>query len=564
MKVFGRSPQQRRRRQIPEDRQCLLKVESRDGKKEQEEEEEDIDYCAHFTKTHPNVSKSGIGCIKSTFRRRQISEDRQRLLLPEESRDGKDEQEEQEPVYNYGAHFIVEQEDYRSMASAWESRCMELEDTIKRMRTSHQVPLPKDPNKKLLSAMHMMKVYILKLENDNELLSDSLTEQAHLIESRSAGEGTESTENDGTKSSTTPSQQQQKPDWKLVAIMANKLVEAKKEISTLKYSIVLKEIDTETLVSQCDELLYENERLATKCQSLEEAASTLFEEVQASERKMLRMEREPPLVGTQDSIESDIVETEETDAVEAKKPKEMIEPVREGHQEDAMLENTSARWQEVGAVLSATQSSSEESDIDSQGEAGSSCYEEAYDDEVCGEEEIIVETVREDSDDDDDEVSKGQQEVSNPAFEEQKSLEDGESETSWSHEEERDELGPLPSNPFESIRDDASSFVDKKCLPSASTLNEMQQYLEELAIRRRENGEAHEATMPAVQANHADQNASQKAEDARLQILQNVSKHGKWRNKLFSRLKRNETSSEQPQELKRNAREAETDDGVWC
>lgn len=509
--------------------------------------------------------------LGGSIRRGHVSEDRECLL---ESRESK---EEQEAAYDYGNDLGLEQEDYLRMAAAWESRCVELEAIIKQMKMySYQMPqmslaTPNGPRQErehneMQSAMKMMKQYVLKLENENEILSESLAERDQT-ETRS-GVGSA-----GSSPSAAEGKTPNKPDWKVVSIMATKLVEAKKEISELTYANACKDRDMESLISQFEEMQYENERLTTKCMSLEQAASSLVKEVFETTKVTSGEKTQSRLVKTRGATTSLDVEIDwlpEDATIHGSQELGQESSVHENEADDTIHDDNS----QIVLGETTVESQDDASSCDQNEHIKTSArvsFEEIPESRanLSMEEDVIVETVRGDSDDDD--ISEGQPKDLETEGKDPVGSQDGSSSDDVSDGERRDGLGPLPSNPFETLRHD--SLVNNELEPSTSTTSEMQQYSRDAAVFHHENAEAREATMSAIQERRANQepevrvdgDTSQKPHDVRLDILQNVSKHGKWHNKLLCRLgvKRNETS-EKPKKGKRKAKGAETEHGVFC
>eukprot|EP00934_Nitzschia_sp_Nitz4_P004780 Nitzschia sp. Nitz4//scaffold81_size91200//13467//14903//NITZ4_004975-RA/size91200-processed-gene-0.117-mRNA-1//-1//CDS//3329558677//4770//frame0 len=121
-------------------------------------------------------------------------------------------------------------------------------------------------------------------------------------------------------------------------------------------------------------------------------------------------------------------------------------------------------------------------------------------------------------------------------------------------DEARDELGPLPNNPF-----DSSANIDEFSVSSedshAYSLSEMQEYLEQLA---------HPVVSSPVHEHSEDISDDATATtDARLEILENMGRFGRFRDKFFRRLHRHDKTSQLAKAMGEGEKK-EPDDGVWC
>lgn len=416
----------------------------------------------------------------------------------------------------------------------------------------------KEEDKEIVSTMQMMKDYIEKLERENDDLATAYKAQHHELQETKKARS-------WSLKSTIAAQPKaaSETEQKEFIAMAAKLAKEEKQNGILKDTIILqrkrleiKAKENERLQEKLDEALDERERIAIKCLSLEQVVHTLVNETSPAMPTDSSHDQSPPPEQPEQSVADQ-------------------ESMHEGSQ--GGMENNGGT---IAEKPRQSQTCDGEDSIDNTIDDLDNHVEvEAVDSLARPLDAILVETVSEDSDVEADSSSSNRN-VSIEAVDEKKEenvlhtsgpstldqsiedISDGDSTSTKSEEdEERDHLGPLPSNPFSTL--DKTVPIGTDTDSPTFQVEDINAYLQELVLAQQQEESESKEELSTQEKSSSDGVLVDASPDARLEIYGTLSdRNPGWKDRLL-KLRPFDRKSVGSTQVEGDPK-SETKDGVWC
>jgi transposase-like protein len=453
------------------------------------------------------------------------------LLAPDEERD-------QQTLRDYRDEFSLHNHDYLKKITHLESHCESLEAKISQMEHAYreQKIIRDTEDEEIMAVMKEMTHNIKDLENDNNMLTEILSERDNSMDTHNHVSGVSCNVSSPVSNSAQTSKRSRRKgaDWGIVSDLARRLSQAQKENAALRQAMVAKREAIEELIqsttslrSELEHAQYENMRLTRESESLRKALSFLAKDEVLYEKSRAR-NREPGLLQAKvDAFE----ETNELLYGELKELKKVVRATNAPDRDDN-TENFVEDFSESIAVFKSIKASveplqifvkrvPEESDTESQGKVVEA--EASYADPS-----LMRDT--------------SQPSKATPATSNGHKAPSECSSAMVSEGERMDAIGPLPSDLF------AWNHTSKYDRPRPASLDEMNKYLQDMA-KQIHAGKRNHTTRAGNGTGEYDRLTSQVVSGGRTDFLNSTDEHSRWRDKVRHGAK-NDASKDV--------------EGIWC